>query len=246
MMLTFLAATLAGLTTMHWNVAGTDREALVYVPTAAKAKPPVVLVFHGHGGNAKAAAARMQFESEWPEAIVVYPQGLLTPTPRDPQGLRPGWQREPGTLDDRDLKFFDAILTTLRKDHRVDEHRVFVAGFSNGAFFSFLLWGERAGKIAAFGICASALKPPVHLSQPRAVMHIAGENDHVAEFADQVKSMDEERRIDNCKASPKTCGEGCKLYPSTTHTPAVTIIHPGGHVFPQWAAHRIVEFFKSR
>lgn len=243
MMLTFLAAT---LTTMHLSVAGTDREALVYVPAAIKANAPVVLVFHGHGGNAEGAAARMRFEQEWPEAIVVYPQGLPTPTPRDPQGLRPGWQREPGQLGDRDLKFFDAILAALRKDHRIDEHRVFVAGFSNGASFSFLLWGERADKIEAFAICASPLKPPVHVTRARAVIHIAGENDHVAEFADQVKSMDEERRIDNCKPSPKSCGQGCKRYSSTTRTPVVTIIHPGGHVFPQWAAHRIVEFFKGR
>jgi hypothetical protein len=39
---------------------------------------------------------------------------------------------------------------------------------------------------------------------------------------------------------------GCAaLYTSTTHTPVVTRIHPGGHVYPPWAPMSIVEFFKN-
>lgn len=241
-----MIAALLAATLMHWNVAGVDREAVVYVPPAVKANAPVVLVFHGHGGNARAADDRMQFEREWPEAIVVYPQGLPTPTPIDPRGLHPGWQRETGQVNDRDLKFFDAILVKLRNDYQIDEHRVFVTGFSNGGYFSFLLWAERGSRIAALGICAAMLTPAVHITRPRAVMQIAGENDPIAEFAKQAKTMEEERRIDGCTSSPKSCGTNCKMYSSRTRTPVVTIIHPGGHVFPPWAAHQIVEFFKAR
>ena len=48
----------------------------------------------------------MGFQNFWPEAIVVYPQGLPTPgLIMDEKGEKPGWQREPGKQQDRDLKF---------------------------------------------------------------------------------------------------------------------------------------------
>jgi len=58
---------------------------------------PVVLVFHGHGGTARYAARTFALHRHWPEAIVVYPQGLNTPGRRtDPEGRRPGWQHAAG------------------------------------------------------------------------------------------------------------------------------------------------------
>ncbi len=56
------------------------------------------------------------YHKHWPEAIVVYMQGLNTPGAlTDPDGKRPGWQKTFGDQGDRDLKFFDAVLATLRK-----------------------------------------------------------------------------------------------------------------------------------
>lgn len=44
------------LTRMEWKVDGVNREALVYVPAAAKTAPcPVVFAFHGHGGTMRYA-----------------------------------------------------------------------------------------------------------------------------------------------------------------------------------------------
>src|ERR1051325_11723862 len=53
----------------HWefNVDGASREALAYIPPTAKEKPtPVVLVFHGHGGNSRNAARTFPINREWP------------------------------------------------------------------------------------------------------------------------------------------------------------------------------------
>lgn len=36
----------------------------------------------------------MHIQTLWPEAIVVYPQGLNSPGPVDPPGNKPGWQYE--------------------------------------------------------------------------------------------------------------------------------------------------------
>ena len=99
-----------------WTVDGVEREALVFLPsTSSKSRPPVIFAFHGHGGNMHFAARGMAFQNFWPEAIVVYRQGLPTPgIVMDFEGKKPGWQREPGQLNNRDLKFVDAILATLR------------------------------------------------------------------------------------------------------------------------------------
>lgn len=126
----------------EWKVDGVSREALIYVPAAAKTVPtPVVFAFHGHGGTMKHAATTFAYHKYWPEAIAVYMQGLNTPgVLTDHQGKKPGWQRTVGDQNDRDLNFFDAVLATLRKDYRVDKKRIYATGHSNGGAFTYLLW----------------------------------------------------------------------------------------------------------
>jgi len=91
-----------------WDVDGVKREALVYAPSKkTDGKVPLVFDFHGHGGTAKNAARTHHFHTAWPEAVVVYMQGLNTPGKlTDPDGKKSGWQSGPGDQKDRDLKFF--------------------------------------------------------------------------------------------------------------------------------------------
>src|SRR5690242_2124487 len=112
-------AEMDGLQTMSLTVDGVARTALVYVPPAGKTNPtPLVFVFHGHGGSAQLAARSFHIETEWPEAIVVYPQGVNTPGQlSDREGRETGWQAAPGAQGDRDLKFFDAVLAGLKRDY---------------------------------------------------------------------------------------------------------------------------------
>jgi polyhydroxybutyrate depolymerase len=161
----------------EWNVDGITREALVHVPAAAKTTAsPVVFAFHGHGGTMRHAAATFAYHKHWPEATVVYMQGLNTPgILTDPEGKRPGWQRTFGDQDDRDLKFFDAVLATLKKDYKVDEQRIYATGHSNGGGFTYLLWAARGDVFAAVAPCAAAAKPDFkqHI-KPKPVLHMAG------------------------------------------------------------------------
>ncbi|HEX5037997.1 MAG TPA: PHB depolymerase family esterase, partial [bacterium] len=147
-------------TVMTWNVEGVTRQALVFTPTAsAGAKAPVVFFFHGFGGNMnQGAKSPNAIQNLWPEAVVVYPQGLTKPSRRDPQRTGPGWQDAKGEYGDRDLKFVDAMISTLREKYAADDKRVYAAGFSNGAVFSYLLWAERAQSFAAFGIVSGHLE----------------------------------------------------------------------------------------
>ena len=110
---------------MTWNIAGTQRRALVFAPTAGDGAAPLVFVFHGHGGNMHGAPQHMAVQNQWPRAIVVYPQGLDTASPSDPEGAKPGWQHAMGENGDRDLKFVDAMISTLSMDYRVNPKRIY-------------------------------------------------------------------------------------------------------------------------
>lgn len=232
---------------MTFTVDGVDRQALVFppAPTHSAVPAPVIFGFHGHGGTMQKAAGFMRFQTFAPHAIVVYMQGLPIAAPVDPQGLKPGWQQEPGQEGDRDLKFFDAVLATLHTKYAVDDHRVYVTGFSNGALFSLLLWAERGKGLAAIGVCAGILLPNVQLTVPRPVVHIAGQADQTAVFADQVLTMKAERAFNDCDPTGQPCGTGCRLYPSTKNAPVMNVIHPGGHLYPPGASPRLVKFFAA-
>jgi len=235
----------ADSTPMTWTVDGVQRQAIVVAPPTSKKAVPLVFVFHGHGGNMTAASMRMALQNYWPEAIVVYPQGLPTVTRIDPQGVHPGWQTTASSDGGRDLKFFDTMLDDLHKKYTIDDSRIYATGFSNGAAFSYLLWAERAKKLAALGICAGRLGDGVNLSEARPAVIVAGQNDPIIPFTEQQQSMDAAKKIDKATGAGQACGSNCTLYPSTSQTPVMILIHPGGHMCPPFAESSIVDFFKA-
>ena len=241
----FGAACAADGERMIWKVDGVQREALVFAPTkdTPRGKHPLIFAFHGHGGN-MAGASHWGLQGRWPQAIVVYPQGLDAPSHLDPHGRKPGWQRLAGDLNDRDLKFTDAMLATLREKFAVDDRRVFATGFSNGAFFTLLLWIERSKTFAAFVVVAGALDPSQHLSVPRPVLHIGGESDPKVTPAKFEPTIIAERQVDNAMGQGRPCGTGCMRYVGSK-SEVRTFIHPGGHVYPPRAADLTVDFFRQ-
>jgi polyhydroxybutyrate depolymerase len=231
----------------EWTVDGVKREALVYVPASATTQPtPVIFAFHGHGGNMRSPARGWSYHTHWPEALVVYPQGLNTPGRlTDPEGQKPGWQSGAGDQGDRDLKFFDAMLASLRKDYRVDDRRIYSTGHSNGGAFTYLLWAERGDQFAAFAPCAAAAARSLPRLKPKPVWHLAGENDPLVKFAWQQQTIDWLRRLNQCGPA-QHAEKGCVTYPSKIGAPVTTFIHVGGHEFPREAPPLIVAFFKQQ
>jgi polyhydroxybutyrate depolymerase len=234
--------------TLKWMIDGQERQALVFAPAARVegTKMPLVFAFHGHGGSMEEAERSMGIETLWPEALVVYMQGVRTFSRRvDPLALRTGWQLAPGDYGDRDLKFFDAALATLRARYSVDDRRIYATGFSNGAYFDYLLWMERGGTFAAFASVAGSLGPKLHLATPKPLLQIAGEKDWVVPFKDQLQTIETARSTNRASGAGEPCGPGCTLYSSSQGTPVEAILHPGKHVYPPWASAKIVEFLKT-
>ncbi|MBM4061524.1 MAG: hypothetical protein FJ265_10590 [Planctomycetes bacterium] len=235
-----------------WSVDGTDRQALVRVPPDATTEPcPLVFVFHGHGGRMANVARSFHLHDLWPEAVVVYPQGLPTATSRDPEGARPGWQNRAGMEGDRDLHFVDAMLASLQRELRIDGNRVHATGHSNGGGFTYLLLATRGAQFASFapsaagaaGALAAARGGPV---APRPVLHVAGRDDRVVPFAQQERTID--ALIAARAAGP---GEdwasvpGLVLHRAASGAHVATMIHDGTHQFPAAAPACIAGFFQQ-
>jgi polyhydroxybutyrate depolymerase len=232
---------------MTWTVGGVEREALVFAPATAPKSggSPLVFAFHGHGGTMRAVARRWRFDTAWPDAIVVYPQGLPSAGARDPEGKRPGWQRIPGELEDRDVKFFDAALAGLRKEYAVDDNRIYVVGFSNGGAFTYLLWDQRPETFAAVAPCGSLPKAEHKFATPKPVIIVSGEKDPRVTIDRQREAIERIRKVNGATADGKPAGGGRTIYESEAGMPVETFLHAGAHLLPPRAPKLIVEFFKQ-
>jgi polyhydroxybutyrate depolymerase len=230
-----------------WMVENHERTALLHVPPAAKnLETPVVFAFHGHGGSAPQASRSFRMHTLWPEAIVVYMQGLPTPGAlTDPEGKKNGWQNREGLQDDRDLKFFDAVLATLKTDYKMDERRVFAMGHSNGGGFTYLLWQTRPDVFTAFAP-SGAFSIQARNLKPRPAMHIAGKSDELVKFEHQQRTIEVIRKINGCAEKGEEWAKDCTVYPSKTGTPLVTFVYDGTHKYPVEAPALIVKFFKEQ
>jgi polyhydroxybutyrate depolymerase len=229
-----------------WTVDGVTREALVHIPDGAqKGGAPVVFVFHGHMGTMKHASTSMPIHRQWPEAIVVYPQGLPTPgTLTDRAGRESGWQASAGAQGDRDLKFFDTMLADLMGKFHCDERRVYSTGHSNGGAFTYLLWAQRGEKFAAMAPSAAVLARGFSDLQPKPVLHLGSPRDPLVKFSWQERMIDELLRLNGC-GPRKATAPGYTLYPSTKGADTATYLHDGGHAFPAAGPELIVKFFKT-
>jgi polyhydroxybutyrate depolymerase len=230
-----------------WTIDGVPRQALVVAPAKPPAAPPLVFAFHGHGGSMQTAARGHHIHTLWPEAVVVYPQGLNTPGRTDPEGKHPGWQHDVGEQGDRDLKFFDAVLATMKEKYHIDERRVYSTGHSNGAQFTYLLAVARPGVFAAIapsaGGAAALLRPSGY--RPVPVFHAAGEKDALVPFEMQKRMIERVKELNGCEATGTEWAKGCTLYKSSKGAPVVTFIHPGTHAYPAEAPALIVKFFQE-
>jgi len=238
-MLVMLCAHTASAETVTWKVEGDARLGFVYAPLvpASGAKLPVVFAFHGRGDDIQ----NFEFvgiHRAWPDAIVVYFQGL------DSRGLS-GWQVERGQDNDRDLKLVDVALASLRQRYKVDDERIYATGFSNGAAFTFLLWAERPNVFAAYAVVAGRLRPSVQPKQPRPMLHVAGVSDPQIVYPDQRAAIVTAIAVNGVRNQTERCGNGCTIYGGSSPTPVVTWIHPGGHEYPRGTSERIVGFFSE-
>ena len=205
------------------RIDGVDRQALVYAPTKAAAAMPTLFVYHGAGDTADNLTI-IGFQDAWPEALVVYMDGLS----RGP-GQGGVFQARDASNENRDLKFFDTALAELHKRFKIDDTRVYATGFSNGARMVYLCWATRPKVFAAFAPVAGMLSTEATFAEPKPVFHVGGRADRTNAFDEQMKSVDMARAANRA-----------------TRTPVETYIHDGGHYWPPDTTARIVAFLRTK
>ena len=188
----------------------------------------------------------MAFQNAWPDAIVVYPEGLPTPgIVLDREGKKAGWQDYAGQENNRDLKFVDEMLKSLREKYSVDDSRIYATGFSNGGLFTYLLLSQRADVFAAFAPGGSVLLPANSLTVARPVFHYAGRSDRLAKFEKQESTIEQLRKFNGCEGVAQGCGKNCMIYNSSKGAPVAAFVHPYGHVYAPAVTPLIVKFFQE-
>ena len=140
---------------------GRRRTYIVHVPPSAGDAPlPVLLAFHGGGGNAAGFQryAGLDRVADRERFLVVYPNG----TGPLPDRLLT-WNAGDGCCgfalnnNVNDLGFAASVINDLQLHARIDQRRIYATGHSNGAIFAHRLAAERSGIIAAIAPVAGAL-----------------------------------------------------------------------------------------
>ncbi|MFT3781377.1 MAG: hypothetical protein QM790_05115 [Nibricoccus sp.] len=227
-----------------WTINGVKRQALVFdSQPESRAPRPVIFVFHGHGGNMEQASHSFHLHELWPEAIVVYPQGVPTSGRIvDREGKQNGWQFAAGENRDRDLKFFDAMTEALGRGPD-GSRKVFVTGHSNGGAFVLLLWLERSKTITGFAASAAVIAPPYTRLPVANFLLISGEQDELVKFEWQQAMFEAFCRKFRTHASKDQ--NGLMTAPVGEHARLAFYQHAGTHKLPDEAPALIVKFFQE-
>lgn len=228
------------------TVDGIERKGIYIRPSKGTGAAPVVFGFHGHGGNMNNARRGFAIESEWPEAVVVYLQGLPTPGQlTDPEGKKNGWQAGPGAMEDRDIHFFDAALKYVREHEKIDDKQIYAMGHSNGGGFTYTISAARPGLFAAIGVSAGGFQGGAKL-EPVPVIHIGGVNDPLVKYRGQQLTVGRVRRINGCEENPSSWHgiQGAELFKSDKGD-VVFVTHQGDHSYFPEESKWIVSFFKE-
>lgn len=216
-------------------VDGVKRRALVYAPSNARTvAAPVVFYFHGYGGG---AGGGTDFRTAWPQCILVSCQGLPTLKPST-LTWAPGWQDNPGKYRDRDIRYVDALLRSLKLKYKLDPKRLYATGFSNGATFTYLLYCQRPAVFAAFAACDG---PAIFLSGakvPRPIMSV--NSAYVAPLARLLAA-------NKAGGAPTVWATNYSLYSPLNSGGAPVVYRQGswGHSWPSDMTTQAVRFFKA-
>lgn len=148
--------------TVSFTLGGVQRSVELYLPATLPANPALIITFHGTGGGSfDLLDEALVAGAEDAGIILVGPQALQrnggmgeTGDPDHYPGSD-GWgtswnmsDKNPDT--NNDVQLVRAIIQSARTTFSVDTDRVYVLGFSNGAFYSYFTAAMLPDRIAAF------------------------------------------------------------------------------------------------
>jgi polyhydroxybutyrate depolymerase len=201
---------------------GIERTYILHVPASYDGSQavPLVLDFHGGGGNANSQMRTSGFSAlaDTEGFIVAYPNGngrlddkLLTWNGGTCCGYAVTNQID-------DVGFIRALVTEVESKYQIDPKRVYATGLSNGAIFSYRLACDAPDIFAAIAPVAGTLNyVRCNPGQPVSVIHFHGTDDtHVGynggtgpdslvdvPFESVKDSIDFWLNVDHCELTPQ-------------------------------------------
>jgi polyhydroxybutyrate depolymerase len=243
---------------------GTTRYYLLYTPTSYDPKTPLPMVIALHGANmnnwwaANDSSGFNLIQAANNQAVLVYPQGSgdQPGTTSHWGDISSGWDVNPTS---NDTKFLEALIASLENDYCIDTKRIFVTGFSAGAFFTMNLACSHWKVFRAFAPVAGwgpgdmqtgHGKAPYCDDADAAVPIIITQgttDDIVVPAVCGEVSRDFWIERDGCSTtSSPMAARGCVTYPGCRSGLAVAYCtHGGNHMVPSTAGAYIWDFFST-
>ena len=153
---------------------------------AGDSPKPVLLVFHGLGGNADEIRASSEMSTEGKNAgyVVVFPQAANEANRGWAMGCEGCTDGDVRGIDD--VAYVDAILDDLASRTPTDRTRVYAAGYSMGAWFTYALACQRSGMVKAIAPVGGLMPRPVaalcNPTEPIGALVIFGDNDQTQPY----------------------------------------------------------------
>lgn len=204
---------------------GRTRTYRLHIPPALVRPAPVLLAFHGGGGNSRFMEREGGFDalSDREGFLVAYPDGV--------EGNWNDGREVPGSKAHRervdDVGFVRALIDQVSRAHPVDPRRVFATGISNGGFFSHYLAANLSDRIAAIAAVAGGIADPFpgtfHPAHPVSVLIVHGVEDPLVPYAGGEVRVLGSRRGRGLPAEEAArqwaAADGCRATPSEERLP---------------------------
>jgi len=226
------------------DVDGVSRSYLLDVPEPIAPKKPVPLLFdfHGFGHSAAGVWKVSQFHelAVRDGFITVYPDGLPVQL-RGQEGA--GWDIFTNEHN-RDVAFTTRVLDHLERTYCIDRARIFVTGFSNGAYFSHLLGCRMADRFAAIApVSGGSIPPPCAPSRGVPVLIHHGRKDERIDVKDARGARDAWIEKNGCR---EHASNDCEWHRQCRDGADVEYCEDDGvHYWPVAATERIWKFFQE-
>ena len=263
---TACATVRAGDTTLRVTSGGRRRSALLHVPRGANRPIPLILAFHGAGGD----GSFMQSYSGLSRAAD--PRGMAVLYPTADRGRRRWTLQGDSSSYPDDVAFVRNLLVVVKRRLCVDARRVYATGISNGAGFAAFMTCRIGGLLAAIAPVAGAYRvDSCDAASPVSVLEIHGTADESAPYRGRAPIVEPVRTWlrewavrDGCSATPvrrriairtvRSDWPGCRRGIGVTHIEVYGGTHswpgstPPGDGPPSTisAADQIVRFFARR
>lgn len=133
------------------------RDYLLYPPPPSlqDSELPLIIALHGGGSHNKSFATRIASGriARTGVAMVAAPNGTMYGRDPESRTFNAGFIGEKGVDD---VSFIMRVVEDARKRHRVDDSRIWLMGFSNGAMMAYRMAAKKPGTFAAIGVNSGA------------------------------------------------------------------------------------------